>query len=115
MGIPPVTISISTSHTYMTTSPKVRNSRTVVRSFRITHTQDRLLNTPPHKEKIGPIVRVLLQLYFNKRIPGIDELIKAETEAVDKIVKKNLANFREMLKNQGERKKPENGNNTSRI
>jgi hypothetical protein len=101
----------------MTPNYKARNSRTRVKGFRITHTQFALLETPPHKEKAGAIIRVLLQLYFNKRIPGIDALIKAEEESVELIQASNLLKFRTMLQNQGKEKKKEreNGNNASSI
>jgi hypothetical protein len=93
---------------------KDTSSRTQTRTFRITNTQYNLLNTAPHKTRASAIVRVLLALYFNKKIPNIDLLIKAEESDIQTAKEKNLLNFREMLKNQGKEKRA-NGTNSSSI
>jgi hypothetical protein len=81
------------------------SSRTRTRGFRITHTQDSLLNSPSIGNKASAIVRVLLTLYFNKKIPGIDLLVEAELKNVDAVNEKNLQKFRDMLVKQGAERK----------
>lgn len=54
-----------------------KNSRTTVRAFRITYTQDSLLD---REQSASAVVRTLLSLYFNKKISGIDVLIKQEIQ-----------------------------------
>lgn len=76
-----------------------------MRGFRITHTQDSLLNNPSIHSKSSAIVRVLLNLYFNKKIQGVEALIEAELDVVEKTQKKNFDKFREMLKSQKKEKK----------
>lgn len=103
----------------MTPRKSGASSKTVARAFRITHTQHNLLETSLYKDKASAIVRVLLQLYFNKRIPGVDSLIEAERILIKENVEKNFERFREMLRNQGVEKKKErasrNGINTGGI
>jgi hypothetical protein len=72
-----------------------KNSRTRSRGFRITHTQYILLSAPSFKERASPLIRVLLNLYFNKKlnVSDIEDLITqeaakssaAELEGQDKI------------------------------
>lgn len=77
---------------------KTTSSRTVPRTFRISHTQSILLANPKIKTKASAIIRVLLQLYFNKRITGVDLLIENELKATEQAMKKQLDDFRIMLK-----------------
>jgi hypothetical protein len=101
------------------------SSRSKVRAFRITHTQNNLLNNAPYKGRANAIVRVLLQLYFNKNLRGIEveALIKAEENSIIENQKENLLKFRQMLQVQGQEKRQEikgqkerkNGNNSSRV
>lgn len=57
-----------------------KNTKTTVRAFRITHTQDALLDREQDSSKgrASAIARVLLSLYFNKKINGIEDLIRDE-------------------------------------
>jgi hypothetical protein len=101
------------------------SSRSKVRAFRITHTQNNLLNNAPYKGKANSIIRVLLQLYFNKRLPmnDVETLIEAEENSIAINQKENLLKFRQMLQVQGQEKRQEikgqkerkNGNNSSRV
>jgi hypothetical protein len=57
-----------------------RNAKTTVRSFRITHTQNALLEREQKVDnrRASAIIRVLLSSYFNKRILDIEHLIAQE-------------------------------------
>lgn len=59
---------------------KKKNSRTRIRSFRISHTQFTLLSAPVFRERASPLVRVLLHLYLNKKLEAfnIEGLINEE-------------------------------------
>lgn len=67
---------------------KFDSSRTRLTAFRISHTHHGLLNDPKFKSRSSALVRVLLGMYFNGRIPEADLLleheIKRATEAVSK-------------------------------
>lgn len=62
-----------------------KNSKTTSRGFRITHTQNYLLNREQRKgDRASAIIRVLLDLYFAKRVVDADVLIEAEVDKATK-------------------------------
>jgi|SRR6185312_13683844 len=91
----------------MNTLPfKAPSARTKARTFRITHTQAMLLDQRI-KSSSSALVRVLLNLYFNKKldklkIHGIDieSLLRDEIKNAQEAILKNGDKFRNMLKAQ---------------
>lgn len=67
------------SKTYKTNG----SSRTVVRSFRITYTQDALLDREQLSNRASAIIRTLLSLYFNKKIKDVEALIDKEVQEAE--------------------------------
>lgn len=66
-----------------------RTSRTTVRAFRITYTHDSLLD---REQSASATVRALLSLYFNKKIPGVKEMIAQELrESSNEVLKRKIA------------------------
>ena len=84
---------------------KAPSTRTKARTFRITHTQAMLLDQRL-KSNGSALVRVLLNLYFNKKLEkaklGVDveALLKDEIRSAQDAILKNGDKFRNMLKAQ---------------
>lgn len=79
------------------------SQRTKSRSFRISHTQYKLLGAPLFKDRASPLIRVLLHLYLNRKLDGfnIEELVNKEVyvqNAAEKEGQKNILKFNESRK-----------------
>ena len=81
------------------------NSRTQVRSFRITHTQDALLDREQRSGRASAIIRTLLSLYFNKRIDGVEALVDEEVKKSRQAELERLEQHRARMKAQGLKRK----------
>jgi hypothetical protein len=79
--------------------PRRASKNTVVRNFRITYTQDALLDRVSDGHKASAIVRTLLALYFNKKLDalGIENLIAEEIQRTQTAVWKNQEKFKERI------------------
>ncbi len=81
------------------------SSRTISRGFRITYTQNALLDRESLVGKTSAIIRVLLSLYFNKKIPGVEGLISQEMKIAQQAELDRLERHRKRLKAVGEAKR----------
>jgi hypothetical protein len=89
------------------TSPRPPSSRTRAKTLRISNTQFILLESPAYKKRASALVRVLLTLYFNKKLTAfsIDSLLENELREADRAILVNGEKFREMLRKQAAEKK----------
>ena len=69
-------------------------SKSIPRTFRISHTHNNLLNQASHKDKASAIVKVLLTLFFNHKLGNIDDLIEAEYNAATAASRENNEKFK---------------------
>lgn len=75
-----------------TLPPKAASSRTLPKQFRITHTQFNLLQQRL-KDKSSALVRVLLNLYFNKKL----ESLKFQGIDIEKLLEKEVSEAQEAI------------------
>lgn len=75
-----------------TLPPKAASSRTTPRQFRITHTQDALI-TQRLGNRSSALIRVLLQLYFNRKL----DALKFQGIDVEKLLDKEMIEAQEAI------------------
>ena len=97
---------------YNSRQKKNGSSRSRIISARVEATQAFLLNRD-YKGKTSPVIRALLRLLFNKKIPNFEVLLQAEIASAEAAQEENLEKFRKVLVAQKEEKREGTGNGTT--